>query len=59
MKEIGIRLLRWPGGNFAGEYNWKDGLLTRDKRAPFQSYLWLEKGRWFVAVKQDALQTDE
>lgn len=24
-----------------------------------ESYLWLEKGRWFVAVKQDALQTDE
>ena len=24
-----------------------------------ESYLWLEKGRWFVAVKQDALQADE
>ncbi|MBQ4158803.1 MAG: hypothetical protein IJD86_11790 [Clostridia bacterium] len=42
MKELGIRLLRWPGGNFAGEYNWKDGLLPRNMRAPFQSYLWLE-----------------
>lgn len=42
MKEIGIKLLRWPGGNFAGEYYWKDGLLPRDKRAPFQSYLGLE-----------------
>ena len=42
MKELGIRLLRWPGGNFAGEYNWKDGLLPRDMRAPLQSYLWLE-----------------
>lgn len=42
MKEIGMKLLRWPGGNFAGEYNWKDGLLPRDMRAPFQSYLWLE-----------------
>ena len=42
MKEIGIKLLRWPGGNFAGEYSWKDGLLPRDKRAPFQSYLGLE-----------------
>lgn len=42
MKQLGIRLLRWPGGNFSGEYNWKDGLLPRDQRAPFQSYLWLE-----------------
>ncbi|MBE5791732.1 MAG: hypothetical protein E7322_06195 [Clostridiales bacterium] len=42
MKELGIRLLRWPGGNFAGEYNWKDGLLPRNMRAPLQSYLWLE-----------------
>lgn len=42
MKEIGMKLLRWPGGNFAGEYNWKDGLLPRDERAPLQSYLWLE-----------------
>lgn len=42
MKKLGIRLLRWPGGNFSGEYNWKDGLLPRDQRAPFQSYLWLE-----------------
>lgn len=27
MKEIGVRLLRWPGGNFAGEYRWQDMFL--------------------------------
>ena len=42
MKELGIRFLRWPGGNFSGEYHWKDGLLPRDQRAPVQSYLWIE-----------------
>ena len=41
IKELGIKLLRWPGGNFAGEYHWKDGLLPRNMRAPFQSYLGL------------------
>ena len=41
MKELGIRLLRWPGGNFAGDYNWKDGLLPRNMRAPFGSHLGL------------------
>ena len=42
IKQLGIRLLRWPGGNFAGEYNWKDGLLPRNMRAPLQAYLGLE-----------------
>ena len=42
MKQMGIRLLRWPGGNFSGEYYWKDGLMPRDQRAPFQSFLWVE-----------------
>ena len=35
MKQIGIKILRWPGGNFSGEYNWKDGLLPADMRSPF------------------------
>ncbi len=39
MDEIGISLLRWPGGNFSGEYRWKDGLLDVDERAPLFSYL--------------------
>lgn len=42
LRKLGIRILRWPGGNFAGEYNWKDGLLPRNMRAPLQSTLWLE-----------------
>ena len=42
LKEIGPRLIRWPGGNFAGEYRWKDGLLPADERAPQQSYREIE-----------------
>ncbi len=42
MKQIGIKILRWPGGNFSGEYNWKDGLLPADMRSPFESYLGIE-----------------
>jgi len=37
LKEIGVPLLRWPGGNFAGDYRWKDGLLPVDRRAPLKS----------------------
>jgi len=34
LSEIGVPILRWPGGNFAGSYRWKDGLLPVDRRAP-------------------------
>ena len=37
LKEIGVPLLRWPGGNFAGDYRWQDGLLPVDRRAPLYS----------------------
>jgi len=42
LREMGIKVLRWPGGNFAGEYCWFDGLLPRDMRAPFESFLGIE-----------------
>ena len=35
LKEMSVPILRWPGGNFAGCYLWKDGLLPVDRRAPF------------------------
>jgi len=34
LRRIGAGILRWPGGNFAGSYRWKDGLLPVDQRAP-------------------------
>ena len=37
LKEIGVRLLRWPGGNFAGEYRWQDMFLHPDRRAPMEA----------------------
>ena len=36
--EFGTPILRWPGGNFAGDYRWKDGLLPVDQRAPLQAF---------------------
>ncbi|MCC6389094.1 MAG: alpha-N-arabinofuranosidase [Bryobacterales bacterium] len=32
VRGMGVSLLRWPGGNFASGYNWKDGIGPRDKR---------------------------
>ena len=32
LKEIKVPVLRWPGGNFADEYHWMDGVGPKDKR---------------------------
>ncbi len=32
LKDMGIPVLRWPGGCFADEYHWKDGIGPKDKR---------------------------
>ena len=32
LKEMQIPLLRWPGGCFADEYHWKDGIGDKSKR---------------------------
>ncbi len=34
LKEIGITIARWPGGNFVSAYDWRDGLGDPDKRPP-------------------------
>jgi len=32
LREIRVPLVRWPGGCFADEYHWRDGIGPRDKR---------------------------
>ena len=59
MKELGIKVLRWPGGNFAGEFNWMDGLLPADMRAPFQSYLGLETQPHTMGYDYSEINTDD
>src|ERR1700712_1074759 len=31
-KKMNVTQLRWPGGNFSSNYNWRDGIGPRDKR---------------------------
>ncbi|MBE6608881.1 MAG: helix-turn-helix domain-containing protein [Ruminococcaceae bacterium] len=59
MKDIGIKLLRWPGGNFAGEYNWFDGLLDVDERAPLESYQHLETQPHTLGYDFHEINTDD
>lgn len=40
LKNIDIPVLRWPGGCFADEYHWKDGIGPKDKRPPMINTHW-------------------
>jgi len=40
LKKISIPLLRWPGGCFADEYHWMDGIGPRDKRPKMINTHW-------------------
>ena len=37
---MNVTLLRWPGGNFASNYNWKDGIGPRDQRPTRLEMAW-------------------
>lgn len=40
LKEMGIPVLRWPGGCFADEYHWKDGIGDQSKRKKMVNTHW-------------------
>jgi alpha-N-arabinofuranosidase len=49
---LGVTLLRWPGGNFASGYNWKDGIGPRDQRPARRDHAW-------GAIESNRFGTDE
>ena len=40
LRHIRVPVLRWPGGCFADEYHWKDGIGPRDKRKRMVNTHW-------------------
>ncbi len=40
LKELRVPVLRWPGGCFADEYHWRDGIGPRDKRPKRPNSSW-------------------
>jgi alpha-N-arabinofuranosidase len=40
LKELKIPVLRWPGGCFADEYHWKDGIGPRENRPSILNTHW-------------------
>lgn len=59
LKAIAPRLLRWPGGNFAGEYRWKDGLLPVDERAPLGAATEIETQPYSDGYDYHEINTDD
>jgi alpha-N-arabinofuranosidase len=48
IKDLGVTILRWPGGNFSSSYNWIDGIGPKDKRPTRLDLAWndLESNRF-------------
>ena len=40
LKAIHVPVIRWPGGCFADEYHWRDGIGPRDRRAVRPNHSW-------------------
>ncbi len=40
LKDLKIPAIRWPGGCFADQYHWRDGIGRRDKRPVRLNVLW-------------------
>lgn len=53
LKGIDIPVLRWPGGCFADEYHWKDGIGPREKRPR------IVNTHWGMVVEDNSFGTHE
>jgi alpha-N-arabinofuranosidase len=40
VRDLNVSILRWPGGNFASGYDWKDGIGPRDQRPVRPELAW-------------------
>jgi alpha-N-arabinofuranosidase len=53
LKKLHVPVLRWPGGCFADEYHWKDGIGPREKRPS------MINTHWGGVVENNAFGTHE
>lgn len=52
MRKIGVPILRWPGGNFASNYHWEDGIGPQGERRARFDLAW-------SSVEPNTFGTDE
>lgn len=52
LRDSGVTMLRYPGGNFVSNYHWKDGIGPREKRRRVFEYAWkAEESNQFGTVE--------
>jgi alpha-L-arabinofuranosidase len=52
IKELKVRTLRWPGGNFIASYYWQDGIGPKDQRPARLDLAWNQ-------IEKNQMGTDE
>nr|WP_319997724.1 alpha-L-arabinofuranosidase C-terminal domain-containing protein [uncultured Draconibacterium sp.] len=52
LKELNVRSVRWPGGNFVSGYNWEDGIGPKDQRPAKMDLAWKQ-------IESNQMGTDE
>jgi len=58
LSDLGLNLLRWPGGCFADDYHWRDGVGPREERPTRPNHFWVQ-GRDEAFVESNAFGTEE
>ena len=58
LRDLEPPVLRWPGGCFADDYHWEDGVGPREER-PLEHNLWWTQGRENVPEEPNEFGTDE
>lgn len=51
-RDLGVSIIRWPGGNFVSGYHWEDGIGPADKRPKRKDLAWGD-------VEPNTVGTDE
>jgi len=55
LKRVKPGMIRWPGGCFADQYDWRDGIGPRNKR-PKRTNFWLDAQEWAKGARRDGPQ---
>jgi len=58
LQDLDMPVLRWPGGCFADDYHWEDGVGPREDR-PKRRNLWWAQGREERFIETNEFGTDE
>jgi len=58
LADLGVHLLRWPGGCFADAYHWRDGVGPREERPRRPNDFWAQ-GREKLYEESNAFGTEE